>query len=123
MKGADVMYHPNRELEEICYMPKHIDLVRKEIQKNFGNYFPDFLETQAGKAISAAKAAEIAKALGATTRSRTPVASKQKEAFLNIIQYAIDEFEKDREKYADLMDLEALEEYADDPSNFKNTVL
>ena len=117
------MYHPNRELEEICYMPKHIDLVRKEIQKNFGNYFPDFLETQAGKAISAAKAAEIAKALGATTRSRTPVASKQKVAFLNIIQYAIDEFEKDREKYADLMDLEALEEYADDPSNFKNTVL
>lgn len=123
MKGADVIYHPNRELEDICYEPKHLELVRKEIQKNFGNYFLDFLETQAGKAISAAKAAEIAKALGATTRLRTPAGSKQKEAFLNIIQHAIAEFEKDREKYAELMDLEALEEYADDPSNFKNTVL
>lgn len=117
------MYHPNRELEDICYMPKHIELVRKEIQKNFGNYFSDFLETQAGKAITAAKAAEIAKAIGATTRMRTPAGSKQKEAFLNIIQYAIDDFEKDREKYEEFMDLDALEEYADDPSNFKNTVL
>ena len=117
------MYHPSRELEDICYEPKHLELVLKEIQKNFGSYFPDFLETQAGKAITAAKAAEIAKVLGATTRSRTPSASKQTEAFLNIIRYAIDDFEKDREKYEEFMDLDALEEYADDPSNFKNTVL
>ena len=117
------MYHPSRELEDICYEPKHLELVLKEIKKNFGKYFPDFLETQAGAYISAAKAAEIAKSLGATTRPGAPAGVKRRDAFVNIIRHAIDDFEKDREKYEEIMDFEALEEYADDPSNFKNTML
>jgi len=117
------MYYPNREIEDICYKGDHIEKVLCEMKNGFPRYFDQFLETEAGNKISGKKHKEIAKELGNTKSYESLKLPNQAAVFKRIISEAINEFEKDRPTYKAILDLEALDEYDDDPSNFKNSVL
>ena len=115
------MYFPNRELEVICYQEAHIKQVLTQIQKNFNTYFERYLETQAGTKITAEELQNIAKQLGNTkiTRGKKDTGIVLKDIMNDVIA----NFDSDRQSYLDILDLDALNEYEDDPPNFKNTVL
>ncbi len=116
------MYYPN-EIEDICYEPTHMEQVVKEIEANFTHYFDLFLETEAGTRISTERFDQLAKALGSAKRVKAAKTRDKGKVFKSIIQEAIEEFEKDRANYMEVLDEEALEEHEDDPLNFKNSVL
>jgi len=117
------MHHPNWDIEEICYDSDHIEAVVSEIKVNFLEYFDKFLETEAGVRITR----EQFEAAGGLFRVANIRAAKKNvnkgASFAKIMGEAIREFESDRASYGRILDLEALEEYEDDPKNFKNSVL
>ena len=80
-------------VEDICSNAAHIAEVLSEIQKNFPAYFNNFVK------------------------------NKPAQNFAKAINNAVNEFEKDRDTYKAIFDLEALEEYEDDPNNFKSNIL
>lgn len=116
------MYYPNN-IEDICYEQAHIEQVIEEIRKNFSHYFELFLETESGNKVSGDKLEELAKAFGCTKTAKSVKQINKGKMFKSIIKEAIDDFEKDRPSYLEILDLEALEEHEDDPPNFKNSVL
>lgn len=109
-------------VEEICYDDAHVEKVINEIRKNFDGYFEQFIQTEAGAGVSDRAFKDLQKAFGtkAVTKSSMKNGSK---AFKNIIAEAHKEFEKDRQKYLDIFDVDTLEEYQDDPAYFKSQVL
>lgn len=119
------MLYPNTELENICYAPDHINNVILHITNNFTKYFTPFLESLGGKGISNAQSKKIASSLGLDL----PVNKKQNltNSFKILTNTIIAGFENEtrdnRQSYLNIMDDAALEEYKDDPSLFKNTVL
>ncbi len=115
------MYYPEA-IEEICYDPKHLDKVLCAIKDKFSHYFDTFIETKAGTIITAEKFAATAKQLNVNIKVGKKNIDKG-DYFTEIIDEAIIEFEEDRNKYIEILDLEALEEHEIDPKNFKNTVL
>lgn len=92
------MYY-NENFEDICYDKKHIEKVIVEIKNNFLYYFELYLEDEINKGID------------------------KSTAYKNKIKNEINTYEKDREKYLEILDIETLEEHEDDPANFKNSVL
>lgn len=116
------MYYPNN-IEDICYDENHIQQILAEIKANFNDYFEKFIETEAGIKITEDTFSEITNELGATNIRITKRKVNKSKVFKSIIKASINAFEKDREKYLEILDDEYLEEYEDDPSNFKNTVL
>jgi len=116
------MYYPNN-IEDICYEEAHIEQVIEEIRKNFLQYFELFLETESGNKVSGDELEELAKAFGCTKTAKSVKQINKAKIFKSIIKEAIDDFEKDRPSYLEILDLEALEEHEDDPPNFKNSVL
>ncbi len=117
------MFYPNRDIEEICYNNDHIKEVFSQIRTNFTSYFKQFLETEAGYRITGKELAKIVEELGVTVTDDSSKADNKEDSFKRIINEAIEKFEKDRQSYLDILDLEALDEYEDDPPNFKNSVL
>lgn len=115
------MYYPNH-IEDVCFDSKHTKEVLEEIKRNFHRYFEQYLDTEAGAKITAEKLEEIGKEIGCTITKSTKSLDKSR-LFKSIIKDAINDFEKDRESYIEIMDQESLEEHEDDPPNFKNTVL
>lgn len=115
------MYHPN-DIEAICFQEDHIDRVLAEIRATFPDYFSSYIESEAGQIASFDSIAELAQVLGATA---TPIKKKTdgKKALDHIMAGAKARFDKDRPKYFEIFDLEAMEEYADDPASFKSTTL
>lgn len=114
------MYYPN-SIEEICYEESHIEQIHTEIKANFHDYYHKFIETEAGNSIDDNQLQKLAKHFG-----NTPPEKKKKDksiALKNILNEGIDDFEKDRKKYLEILDLDKLDEYEDDPSFFKNTIL
>ncbi len=114
------MYYPN-SIEEVCYERQHIDEILNEIKANFYNYFHPYIETEAGNSVDDKQIQNLAKHFGTT-----PPDKKKKDRgqlYKNIINQSIDDYEKDRQKYLEILNLDKLEEYKDDPSFFKNTVL
>ncbi len=116
------MYYPNN-IEEICYDEEHIQQVLAEIKSNFYNYFERFLETEAGNKITEDLFNSISEELKCTNIRITKKNINQGKVLKQIIEESINSFERDRQSYIDILDEEALEEYEDDPSNFKNSVL
>lgn len=117
------MHHPNWDIEEICYDSNHIEAVLSEIKANFPQYFDKFLETEAGARVTKE---DFAAAGGLFRVAKITEAKKNSDKgvlFTRIIDEAIRGFESDRPSYHKILDLEALEEYEDDPRNFKNSVL
>ncbi|CAM3273559.1 hypothetical protein FITA111629_14005 [Filibacter tadaridae] len=116
------MYYPN-DIEEVCYEPDHMKQVSEEIKKQFDRYFKLYLETEAASKITAEKLIGIAEAVGSTQTPKIKKVTDQGEMYKSIVKEAINNFEKDRDSYLEIMDDEALEEHEEDPPNFKSTVL
>ena len=121
---AGKVYNENDErnvVEECCFDNQHVEKVRSKIIENFDNYFLPFLETKAGKIASKSKIDELKKKYGIKVQTKS--IDSLKENFIEIQQQAIDDFEKDREKYEAIFDGEILDEYWENPASFKSIVL
>lgn len=116
------MYYPNH-IEEICYEDEHVNQVVEEIKANFSHYFNLYLETEDGQKISEKDFEELAKKFGCTKNGKSTKTIDKSKAYKSIVRQAISDFEKDRASYLEILDVEALEEHEEDPSNFKNSVL
>lgn len=115
-------YQDDRSVEDVCYENQHIERVLEMIRSNFPKYFNDFILLEAGYGVSELEVQKLAEKLGVQkekTRKKVNIEKKYK----NIIEEALEEFQKDRNKYIAIFDQEALEEYEDDPQYFKSTVL
>ena len=111
-------------VESKCYEREHQDRVLVVISSEFEKLFPGFVETEAGNLISSADFSQLQNALGIKVTIDKKKAEKNKrESFINIIKISIDEFEKNRQKYIDLMDPDLLEEEGEDLMAFKAKTL
>lgn len=116
------MYYPNQIEEEICYEPDHVAKIVDEICTNFPVYFNKYIETDAGHSPDTQQLTELATRLGGKLSSRKKHVDGN-ATLKRLLVEARDSFIKYRPKYLEILDLQALEEYDDDPDNFKNTVL
>lgn len=115
-------HQEERSVEKICYEQKHIEKVLDAIKAKFADYYNDFIQLEAGYAVSERDIQKIATKLGVQnvkSKNTTDVTRKYK----NIVVESLENFEKDRNKYIAIFDEESLEEYADDPQYFKSTIL
>lgn len=109
-------------VEEICYESSHINEVLKEIRKNLPEYVQKYYETEGGTVATDAVVNDLAAKFGSSSKPKAK--TKDVAKILKALQAeAIDNFERDREDYQEILDLEALEEYALDVPSFKNKVL
>ncbi len=111
-------------IEAICYERTHNQKVLQEIIQNFDGYFAEFVDSAGGTGLSYARLSELQKDLGLgmrITQSNSKNAKSKK--YRKIVANAIDEFEKDRQNYLDLLDAENLEEDGDDVAAFKAKTL
>lgn len=118
------MYRQNsdRSLEPVCYEHEHIEQVLETIKFKFPQYFNDFVMSEGGYGVSKEDIQRLAEKFGihkVKTNKNVDVAKKYKQ----IIVDALENFQRDRDKYLAIFDKEALEEYEDDPQYFKSTVL
>ena len=113
---------PERNVEATCYEEAHIQAVLSEINQNFEAYFPRFIETQAGKALSGEQFNRLRQRFGVQGAGGS-VRLDPSARFKSIIRTSIDEFEHDRDSYERILNPEALEEYEEDPNTFKTIVL
>lgn len=115
------MYYPN-PIEDICYEKSHIEEVVAEIKQNIPPYFNLFIETDGGNTIPYDKLSELSRKFGSTSQPK-----KKHKNIKIVLERLIEESEKDfysdREVYKQHLDPEALDEYAQDVSSFKNTIL
>lgn len=115
------MHYPNRDIEEICYKEDHINQVLSQIRKNFPKYFNLYLETEADNRIIENEFKKMAKQFGSIKVTKKKIDSGI--VLKDIIKEAIDSYNGDRQSYLEILDLNAINEYEDDPPSFKNTVL
>ncbi len=111
-------------VEAICYEQEHQDKVLAVISNEFEKAFPGFVETEAGQLLSSSAFSQLQNSLGIKVTIDEKKAKKnRKENFINIIKKNIDAFEKNRQKYIDLMDPDILEEESEDLMAFKAKTL
>ena len=115
------MYYPH-DIEEISYEQSHIDMVLQEIMKNLHIYFLKYIETEGGNHMTEETANKLAKYFGAVSRPKSK-AKDPKKILEFCLSEAIDDFNKDRVIYQDILNLEALAEYKLDVPSFKNKIL
>lgn len=117
------MYFPTEiNVEEICYKPEHIEQVLTAIKLNFYEYFHKFLETESGSVLGRDEFARLAEHFGSKAPSGNPTKNLANN-FKSILAGSLESFQKDRDKYLQILDAESFVEYRDDPSYFKNTIL
>lgn len=111
----------DRMVEEKCYTLKHMEKVFKKIADNFPIYFDKYLKSQESNipedSIDKLRDKFMVDSYG------KQLVFDEKRAFQELTQEAIIDFEKDIEGYQDLFDKDALEEYKDDPQEFKSRAL
>ncbi len=115
------MYYPN-EIEEICYEQDHIDKVWEEMKQIIPEYFQRYIDTEGGHFIQDSEAEKLAEKFGSTSKPKSK-SKDTKKILERLFKEAIDDFNKERQPYLDILDLESLEEYKHDVNSFKNTVL
>lgn len=115
------MYYPN-DIEEICYEQEHIDKVWKEINQSISIYFQKYIETEGGHSIDENEVRKLAEKFGSSAKPKSKN-KDSKKILERLLKEAIENFEKERQSYEDILNLEALEEYKYDVNSFKNTVL
>lgn len=115
------MYYPN-DIEEICYEQDHIDKVWNEMKQIIPEYFQRYIDTENGHTIQDSEAEKLAAKFGSTSKPKSK-AKDTKKILERILKEAIDDFNKERQPYLDILDMESLEEYKHDVNSFKNTVL
>lgn len=109
-------------VEAVCYEHDHQEKVLTVITREFEKVFPGFVESEAGQLISEDDFMRLQQAFKITVDKKKAVKNRR-ENFIAIIKKSIDGFEKNRQKYFDLMDPDMLEEYAEDYNDFKATTL
>ncbi|WP_205623783.1 hypothetical protein [Flavobacterium reichenbachii] len=114
------MYYPNA-IEQICYEQEHIDNVWEEIKQNIPKYFQQYVDTEGGHSIQGNLAEKLAEKFGSTSKPKKKE-KDIKKVLERLLSETIAEFEKERESYKEILDLESLEEYKYDVNSFKNTV-
>ncbi|MFZ4799202.1 MAG: hypothetical protein ACOYMA_17010 [Bacteroidia bacterium] len=121
------MYYPNcleyeNNIEEICYEQDHIDKVWDEIKQIIPEYFQKYTDTESGHSVQESELEKLAAKFGSTSKPK----SKQKDTKIileRLLKESIEDFEKERNSYQEIFDLESLEEYRHDVNSFKNTIL
>jgi hypothetical protein len=111
-----------RSVEKICHEQEHIDKVLKIIKDIFPKYFDKFITSEAGHKATEHDIQKISNSLGIETKIVKKNGDKT-ENCKNILIQGLNDFNKDRKKYTDIFDKEALEEYKDDPAAFKSQTL
>ena len=115
-------HHEDREVEKRCYELEHVKRVAEAIKENFDEYYDRFILSEAGKVVTAEDIRKIATKIG-VEGVKIKNEKDHKAKLINIIKYSISLYEKDRQKYLDILNEDVLNEYLDDPSYFKSTVL
>ncbi len=111
-----------KSVEDICYENEHVEKVLETIKTNFPKYFAEFISQEAGSIASEKDIQKLAENWGIQNfKAKNNINISQN--FKNIIRESLEDFKKDREKYFNIFNEEALEEYKDDPQYFKSTVL
>ena len=116
------MYYPNA-IEKICYDQAHIEKVWDEIKRVIPIYFQKYIDTEGGHSIQESEIEKLVTKFGSTSQPKSK--TKDITKILKILlKESIDYYEKERQYYQKILDLELLEkEYKDDVNSFKNTVL
>ena len=115
------MYYPN-DIEELCYEQDHIENVWEEIKQSVITYFQQYIDTEGGHSIHESEAEKLAEKFGSTSKPKSKT-KDAKKILERLLKETIADFEKERQPYQDILDLESLEEYKHDVNSFKNTVL
>lgn len=115
------MYYPNN-IEEICWNQDHIEKVWNEMQKFIPTCFQKYIDTESGQAISESDIERLAASFGSTSTPNSRPRNAT-EVLRRLLRESIVNYERDRQSYQDILNLEALEEYKHDVNSFKNTVL
>lgn len=115
------MYYPN-DIEDTCFEQEHINNVWDEMKQMAQSYFQQYIETEGGNAIQNIDAEKLAEKFGTIHKPKT----KKKDTKKNLerlLNESISNFEKDRNSYQEILNLESLDEYKYDVNSFKNTIL
>jgi hypothetical protein len=115
------MFYPNN-IEEICYDQTHIDSVWEEIKTVIPIYFQKYIDTQGGHSVEDSKVEKLAEKFGSTSKPKSKPKDKKK-ILESLLKEIIEDFEKERKPYQEILDMESLEEYKHDVNSFKNTIL
>jgi hypothetical protein len=115
------MYYPNK-IEEICFDQTHINSVWEQIQKHIPIYFQKYIDSEGGNSILQNEVEKLAAHFGASFKPGNKKRDSKK-ILERLLKEAIDNYENERLSYQEHLDLEALIEYGDDVSSFKNTIL
>ena len=108
-------------VEDVCYEQEHIHKILNTIHKKFEEYFPRFLETIAGNGVSEVDFNNLQKKFKVGGGKKKVTSHKRlSNNFIEIIQDSIDDFEKDRDDYIQIFDMELLEELVEDADTFKS---
>lgn len=108
--------------EDVWYDEEHIQKILNEIGINFPKYFEEYIETEDGDSPNELDISVLANKFKISEKVKNKKGDKSAN-LKKIIFEEIESFEKDREKYIDLLDLEFLTESEDDPNNFKDNEL
>ncbi len=109
-------------LESICYEQSHINEVAAEIKSNFEKWFKKFIDSEGGFKPTEEQVKALQNKFSVSSIGGESSKSDKKRLEL-IIDLAIEDYKKDRSSYQEIMDLESLEEYQDNPPTFKSEVL
>lgn len=115
------MYYPN-DIEDLCYEGDHIEKVWSELKQSIPAYFQKYIDTEGGHTIVDSDIEKLAAKFGSTSKPKNKPKDVRK-ILERLSREAIEDFEKDRKPYREILDLEALEEYKFDVNSFKNTIL
>ena len=114
----------NQWIEDVCYEAGHIQKVLSEIRTNFDAYFSEFVDSTAGTSVSTADFERLQQSLGLVGKvTRSKRKNDLTDKYRTIVVNAIDDFERDRQKYLDILDEEGLEEEGDNVAAFKSKTL
>lgn len=117
------MYTNDHEhmVEDKCYQVSHIQKVVNKIKQNFQNYFEQFLASQQSH-IPQERVDELHDKFIVDDNGKYLILDRSR-ACQELFEEAISDFKKDRKIYQDLFNQELLEEYEDDPQQFKARAL
>ena len=111
----------DKMVEDKCYTIKHMEKVLQKIIANFPLYFDKYLKSQ--KTTIPEEYIDKLRDRFMVDSNRKQLVFDEKRAFQELTREAIIDFNRDTEGYRELFDEEALEEYKDDPQEFKKYAL
>jgi len=115
------MYYPNN-IEELCFEQSHIDKVWEEMEKIIPEYFQKMIDTEGGNIIHESDLDKLVLKFGSTLKPKLKPKDPLK-ILERLLKETIADFEKERQPYLDILNLDSLKEYKKDVGSFKNTYL